>query len=101
MTKQEFLSLPNGTKFLMKPNECTPSAVWEFIDMTVGEISNESAHERNLKYAKDNRWNKVLRHLRNTENNHECWVSACFKYDDEPKPRFWYTKKMHLINTHR
>lgn len=98
MTKQEFIESPVGTKFLLRPNWCTPLMVWEFIEYHGGGLNEEQQYERNLVLAKENKWHLVSRHIRNTENNHECYISAqIYNESLRPQDRFWRTRGMHLL----
>lgn len=99
MTKEEFIESPVGTKFLLKPNWCTPLMVWEFIPCgTPYGLTEEQQYERNHIRAKEKKWHQVIRHIRNTENNHECYISVQVYNDSIPqKDRYWRTRGMHLI----
>lgn len=98
MTKEEFIESPVGTKFLLKPNRYTPLMVWEFIPCGPYGSTEEERHERNRISAKEKKWHQVIRHIRNTENNHECYISAQVYNSSIPqKYRYWRTKGMHLI----
>ena len=98
MTKEEFIESPVGTKFLLKPNWCTPSMVWEFIPCGPYGLTEEEQYERNNIRAKEKNWHLVIRHIRNTENNHECYISAQIYNSTLPqKYRYWRTRGMHLI----
>lgn len=98
MTKEEFIESPVGTKFLLKPNWCTPMAIWEFIPCGPNGLTEEEQYQMNRIKARINDWHTVIRHIRNTENNHECYISAQIYNETIPqKDRYWRTRGMHLI----
>lgn len=99
MTNKEYINSPVGTKFLLKPNRYCPLAVWEFIPCSQPYgLNEEEQYERNLIRAKEKQWHKVLRHIRNTENGHECYLSAqVYNEFTPPNKRYWNTRGMHLI----